>query len=71
MTAKEHRHLVVDTMTEEEAGTALRTLAEASGDPVAWMLNHAPIDDEPETDHCASAAPSRPLDDVKAEFGIR
>jgi hypothetical protein len=29
---------------------ALRTLADASGDPVAWMLDHAPLDDEPETE---------------------
>lgn len=50
MTIKERLHQAVDTMTDEEARTALRTLAEASGDPVAWMLDHAPLDDEPETD---------------------
>jgi len=48
MTAKERLRQALDTMTEEEAGAALRTLADASGDPVAWMLDHAPIDDEPE-----------------------
>jgi hypothetical protein len=37
-------------MSDEEAQAALRTLAESSGDPVAWMLDHAPLDDEPETE---------------------
>ncbi|MGH2853898.1 MAG: hypothetical protein ACRDLF_06865, partial [Solirubrobacteraceae bacterium] len=37
-------------MSDEEARVALRTLAEASGDSVAWMLDHAPLDDEPETE---------------------
>lgn len=27
----------------------MRKLADASGDPVAWMLSHAPLDDEPYT----------------------
>lgn len=49
MTVKERLHNAVETMTDEEATSALRTLAEASGDPVAWMLDHAPLDDEPET----------------------
>jgi hypothetical protein len=82
MTAKERLRQALDTMTEEEAGEALRTLAEASGDPVAWMLDHAPIDDEPETNEerqaVAEARADRergiepiPLEDVKAEFGIR
>ena len=47
---KERLHQAVDTMTDEEAAVALRTLAELSGDPVAWMLDHAPLDDEPETE---------------------
>lgn len=50
MTIKERLHQAVDTMTDEEARAALRTLAEASGDPVAWTLDHAPLDDEPETE---------------------
>jgi len=50
MTIKERLHQAVDTMTDEEAHVALRTLADASGDPVAWMLDHAPTDDEPESD---------------------
>jgi hypothetical protein len=37
-------------VSDEEAQAALRTLAESSGDPVAWMLDHAPLDDEPETE---------------------
>ena len=47
---KERLHNAVETMNDEEAQVALRTLAESSGDPVAWMLDHAPLDDEPETD---------------------
>lgn len=50
MTVKERLHNAVETMTDDEASAALRTLADASGDPVAWMLDHAPLDDEPETD---------------------
>ncbi len=50
MTIKERLHQAVDTMTDDEAHLALRTLADASGDPVAWMLDHAPIDDEHESD---------------------
>jgi hypothetical protein len=50
MTVKERLHTAVETMSEEEAQAALRTLAESSGDPVAWMLDHAPLDDEPETE---------------------
>lgn len=67
-------------MTDDEARTALRTLAEASGDPVAWTLDHAPLDDEPEGDEerqaVAEARADRergvkpaPLEDVVAEFG--
>lgn len=49
MTVKERLHDAVETMSDDEAQAALRTLADASGDPVAWMLNHAPLDDEPYT----------------------
>ena len=80
MTIKERLHQAVDTMTDEEARAALRTLAEASGDPVAWTLDHAPLDDETETDAerraVADARADRErgiepiaLDDVLAEFG--
>ncbi|MDO8185672.1 hypothetical protein Q5424_23470 [Conexibacter sp. JD483] len=82
MTAKERLHQALNTMTEEEAGAALHTLAKASGDPVAWMLNRAPVDDEPEMDEERRAvAEARadhergigpvPLNNVNVEFGIR
>jgi hypothetical protein len=80
VTIKERLHQAVDTMTDEEAAVALRTLAELSGDPVAWTLDHAPLDDEPETEEerraVADARADRergikpiPLEDVRAEFG--
>jgi hypothetical protein len=59
----------------------LRTLADASGDPVAWMLTHAPLDDEPETEEERSAVVEAkreladgereiPLEQVKRELGL-
>jgi hypothetical protein len=82
MTVKERLRQAVDAMTDEEAAAALRTLAETSGDPVAWMLEHAPVDDEPESDEerraVAEARADRergvgpvPLEDVLAEFDAR
>lgn len=79
MTTKERLRQAVETMTEEEAAAALRTLAEASGDPVAWVLDHAPLDDEAESEEerqaVAAARMDRdrgvkpiPLEDVLAEF---
>jgi hypothetical protein len=79
MTVKERLQSAVETMTDEEAIAALHTLAEASGDPVAWMLDHAPLDDEPETEEerraVAEAHSDRergiepvPLESVLAEF---
>lgn len=79
MTTKERLHQAVETMTEDEATEALRMLAEASGDPVAWVLDHAPLDDEPESDDERQAVASSladrergvkpvPLEDVLAEF---
>lgn len=79
MTVKERLHNAVETMTDEEASAALRTLADASGDPVVWMLDHAPLDDEPETEEerraVAEAHADRergikpvPLESVLAEF---
>jgi hypothetical protein len=67
-------------MSDEEARAALRTLAEASGDPVAWTLDHVPLDDEPETDEERQAVSEArtdrergvkpvPLEDLLAEFG--
>ncbi|HEX4837767.1 MAG TPA: hypothetical protein VFV03_04495 [Solirubrobacteraceae bacterium] len=81
MTVKEQLQQAVDAMTEEEAHVALRTLADASGDPVAWMLAHAPLDDEPETKEernavaeakreRAAGVPGIPLEQVKRELGL-
>lgn len=81
MTVKERLHQAVDAMTDEEARAALSTLADASGDPVAWTLAHAPLDDEPETDEERSAVtearrerssgePTIPLEQVKRELGL-
>ena len=78
-TTKERLRQAVETMTEDEAGAALRTLAEASGDPVAWVLDHAPLDDEAESEEereaVAAARADRergikpvPLEDVLGEF---
>jgi hypothetical protein len=79
VTIKGRLHQAVDTMSDEEARAALRTLAEASGDPVAWTLDHAPLDDESETveerqavadarDERARGIQPVPLEDVLAEF---
>lgn len=79
MTTKERLRRAVETMTEDEAAAALRTLAEASGDPVAWVLDHAPLDDEAESEEerqaVAAARADRergvkpvPLEDVLSEF---
>lgn len=68
-------------MTEEEARAALGTLADASGDRVAWMLAHAPLDDERETEEersavaeakreLAAGVPAIPLEQVKRELGL-
>lgn len=50
MSVKERLHAAVQAMFEPEAAAALQSLANASGDPVAWMLDHAPpeapLDDE-------------------------
>ena len=76
---KEQLHQAVEAMTDEEASAALRTLADASGDPVAWMLAHAPLDDEPETEdersavaeakrELAAGVPGIPLEQVKRQL---
>ena len=81
MTVKEQLQQAVEAMTEDEASAALRTLADASGDTVAWMLAHAPLDDEPETDEersavaeakheLAAGVPWIPLEQVKSELGL-
>jgi hypothetical protein len=79
MTVKDRLHNAVETMSDEEASAALRTLADASGDPVVWMLDHAPLDDEPETEEERRAVTEAhadrergikpvPLESVLAEF---
>jgi hypothetical protein len=81
VTVKEQLHHAVDAMTDDEARGALRALADASGDPVAWMLAHAPLDDEPETEEervavaeakreLAAGKPAVPLEQVKRELGL-
>ena len=57
-------HTAVETMSNEEAQAALRTLAESSGDPVAWMLDHAPLNDEPETEEERAARSPTPTPTV-------
>lgn len=81
VTVKEQLQHAVKAMTEDEARAALRTLADASGDPVGWMLAHAPVDDEPVSDEeraaveeakreLAAGAPTASLDEVKRELGL-
>lgn len=59
MTVKVWLHQTVDTMTDEEAQAALRTLPEASGDPVARTLDHAPLDDSPKPRTSFKRSPTR------------
>lgn len=59
MSVKQRFHAAVEAMTEPEAAAALQSLADASGDPVAWMLDHAP-----------SEAPSDDEVEVLTQFDI-
>lgn len=79
VTTKERLRHAVDTMSEEEAASALRILAETSGDAVAWVLDHAPLGDEAESDEERQAVTAAhadrergvvpvALEDVLAEF---
>jgi hypothetical protein len=81
MTVKEQLHQAIDAMTDDETRSALRTLADASDDSVAWILAHAPLDDEPETEEerrtvseakreRAAGMPGIPLEQVKRELGL-
>lgn len=80
MSVKERLHAAVEAMSEPEAAAALQSLATASGDPVAWMLDHAPSE-APETDEIqaleqfdrdsAAGAPTVPADELKTSLGIR
>lgn len=79
MSVKERLHAAVDAMSEPEAAAALQSLATASGDPVAWMLDHAP-GEAPEADEIealeqfdrddASAARTLSADELKSSLGI-
>ena len=82
MTTKERLHELVDRLREwdiETAGRILEALA-ATGDPVAWALEHAREDDEPETEAERGGAAEgraeleagqgRPLDLVRRELGL-
>jgi len=79
MSARQRLHAAVDAMTETEATAALQSLAEASGDPVRWMLDHAssapPSPDEIEAlarfdiEHAAGLS-TISADELKQSLGI-
>jgi len=79
MSVKQRLHAAVDAMTEPEATAVLQSLADASGDPVGWMLDHAPsdapLDDEAEAlarfdiEHAADSS-TVPSDELKQSLGI-
>jgi hypothetical protein len=79
MSVKQRLHAAVDAMTEPEATAALQSLADASGDPVSWLLDHAPseapLDDEIEAlarfeiEHAAGSA-TLSADELKQSLGI-
>jgi hypothetical protein len=81
VTAKDQSHQAVDPPTNGEARAAIRAHAIAFGDPVAGMLAHAPIDDEPETEQergavmeakleLAGGGRTISLEQVKHELGL-
>lgn len=50
---REELHRLVDELPEDEVKVALRYLEfirERAADPLRWALEHAPLDDEPETE---------------------
>lgn len=68
-----------DAVERAAATRNTRPMQESSHDPVTWMLDNAPLDDEPETDaerravalaHAdrARGIEPAPLDDVLREF---
>jgi len=79
MSVKERLHAAVEAMSEPEAAAALESLATGSGDPVAWMLDHAPSD-APQTDEIEaleqfdrdgeSRAMTLAADELKTSLGI-
>ncbi|MDX6708278.1 MAG: hypothetical protein QOK16_4637 [Solirubrobacteraceae bacterium] len=79
MSVKQRLHAAVDAMTEPEATAALQSLADASGDPVGWMLDHAPaeapLDDEVEAlarfdIEYAAGSSTLSADELKRSLGI-
>jgi hypothetical protein len=69
MTDRKRLLEAVDTMTEAEAGAALRTLAGASGDLVAWIRAHSMADDQGR--QTALFVEQRPtLDELLSQQGI-
>jgi hypothetical protein len=79
MSVKQRFHDAIDAMTEPEATAALQSLADASGAPVGWMLDHAPseapVDDEVESlslfdiEH-ATGPSTVSADELKQSLGI-
>lgn len=79
MSVKERLHAAVEAMSEPEAAAVLRSLATKSGDPVAWMLDHAPSE-APEIDEIealeqlnsedATRATTVSARDLKTSLGI-
>ena len=66
-------------LSERQRRATLAPMPQSLHDPVAWMLDNAPLDDEPETDdECQAVALARadrgrgiepvPLDEVLREF---
>jgi len=52
MTARDELHQLIDALPESDLAAArrfLEFLQSGEDDPLAWVLNHAPLDDEPTT----------------------
>jgi predicted ArsR family transcriptional regulator len=62
MTARERLHQLVDELSEQEAGDALRYIVQRREDPVIAAFHDAPEDDEPFT-----AADEGALAEVQAD----
>jgi hypothetical protein len=69
MTDRERLRAAVETMTEAEAGAALRTLAGASDDLVAWIHAHSMASDQGR--HTTLFVEHRPpLDELLSQQGV-
>jgi hypothetical protein len=79
VTTKERLHKLVDELSEQEAGDALRYIERRHEDPMVVAFRNAPIDDEPITpseeealagaDRDIAAGRTVSLDDLKRELG--